>query len=75
MVYDPATELYTASIKLKQGYYSYQYLSLDSEGKAYPLVSEGHFFQTENMYQALVYYKGSGQRTYQLVGYQQVNLK
>lgn len=75
MVYDPATELYTASIKLKQGYYSYQYLSLDSEGKAYPLVSEGNFFQTENMYQALVYYKGSGQRTYQLVGYQQVNLK
>ena len=43
MVYDPATELYTASIKLKQGYYSYQYLSLDSEGKSHPLASEGNF--------------------------------
>ncbi len=75
MTYDPVAGLYTASIKLKQGYYSYQYLGLDNEGNAYPLSSEGNFFQTENKYQALVYYKGIGQRTYQLVGYQQVNVK
>lgn len=75
MTYDPVAGLYTASIKLKQGYYSYQYLGLDNEGNAYPLSSEGNFFQTENKYQALVYYKGIGQRTHQLVGYQQVNVK
>lgn len=75
MIYDPVAGLYTASIKLKQGYYSYQYLGLDNEGKAYPLSSEGNFFQTENKYQALVYYKGTGQRTYRLVGYQQINVK
>jgi hypothetical protein len=75
MVYDPSNNLYTASLKLKQGYYSYQYLTHDATGMAHPLVSEGNFFQTENDYQALVYYKGTGQRTYQLVGYQQVTLK
>lgn len=75
MTYDSVAGLYTASIKLKQGYYSYQYLGLDNEGKAYPLSSEGNFFQTENKYQALVYYKGTGQRTYRLVGYQQINVK
>ena len=75
MEYDPLTGLYTASIKLKQGYYSYQYVTLDREGAAHSLPSEGNFFQTENNYQALVYYKGVGQRTYELVGYQQVTLK
>ena len=75
MVYDSASDLYTASIKLKQGYYSYQYLTLGADGMARPVPSEGSFFQTENKYQALIYYKGAGQRTYQLVGYQQVSLK
>ena len=75
MTYDSKGGLYTAAIRLKQGYYSYQYLTIDNNGKAYPLESEGNFFQTENTYQALIYYKETGQRTYQLVGYQQVNMK
>lgn len=75
MTYDSKEGLYTAAIRLKQGYYSYQYLTIDNNGKAYPLESEGNFFQTENTYQALIYYKETGQRTYQLVGYQQVNMK
>ena len=37
------------------------------------LPSEGNFFQTENRYQAMVYYKGTGERTWRLVGYQQVS--
>jgi len=31
--------------------------------------TEGNFFQTRNKYQALVYYKGLGDRTWRLVGY------
>lgn len=75
MNYNPQSGLYEADIKLKQGYYSYQYLLLDNEGKSRPVPSEGNFYQTENKYQALVYYKGVGQRSFQLVGYQQVNIK
>jgi hypothetical protein len=36
---------------------------------------EGSFYQTENRYQALVYYKGIGQRTWRLVGFQQVTFR
>lgn len=75
MKYNPQSGLYEAGVKLKQGYYSYQYLLLDSDGVPRPVPSEGNFYQTENEYQALVYYKGIGQRTFQLVGYQHVNLK
>jgi hypothetical protein len=46
---------------------------LDSNGKANDLQSEGSFFQTENSYQSLVYYRGNGERTDRLVGY--ANLK
>ena len=73
MTYNPSTELYEASILLKQGYYSYKYLEIDNNGKAHDLQSEGNFFQTENAYQCLVYYRGNGERTDRLVGFS--NLK
>ena len=65
MSYDNEHRLYYASLLQKQGYYSYQYLLGD--GRNAP--SEGNFFQTENRYQALVYFKGIGARTWELVGY------
>ena len=37
MTYNPSTELYEASILLKQGYYSYKYLEIDNNGKAHDL--------------------------------------
>lgn len=75
MKYNNEKGIYEAALKLKQGYYSYQYLLLGDNGEAHPLPSEGNFYQTENDYQALVYYKGTGQRTFQLVGYQHITLK
>lgn len=71
MEYDEAQHAYHTSIMLKQGYYNYQYIMKD--GSIPP--SEGSFFQTENCYQALVYYKGIGERTWQLVGYRGVRFK
>ena len=65
MEYDAARHCYHAAILQKQGYYSYQYLMGD--GTIPP--SEGSFFQTENRYQAFVYYKGTGERTWRLVGF------
>lgn len=69
MDYDEKTGLYTASILQKQGYYSYQYLWQDADGKSHVLPSDGNFYQTENCYQAYIYYKGTGERTWRLVGY------
>lgn len=65
MLYDPANHLYTACILQKQGYYSYQYLC-DKEKQ---LPSEGSYYQTENHYQGLIYYKGTSDRTWRLIAY------
>ena len=75
MEFDEETGLYTASVLQKQGYYNYQYIIADENGRVSPLPSEGNFYQTENRYQALVYYKGTGGRTWRLVGYTQVTLQ
>jgi len=74
MEYDEETGLYTASILQKQGYYSYQYLWEDAGGTRKPLPSEGNFYQTENRYQALVYYKEIGARTWRLTAFGQIIL-
>lgn len=68
MSYDAGRSLYHASVLQKQGYYSYRFASAD--GKTAP--SEGSFFQTENRYQALVYYKPAGARTWRLTAYRAI---
>ena len=73
--YDEPNGMYHTRLKLKQGYYSYRYITTDSTGKNCPVSSEGNFFQTENTYQALVYYRGTGMRTDQLVGYKSITFK
>ncbi len=75
MNYDEERKCYTAKILQKQGYYSYQFVMLDNQGVSRVVPSEGCFFQTENKYQALVYYREQGGRTDRLVGYQQVQYK
>lgn len=75
MTYDEASETYTARILQKQGYYSYQYLWLTGDGRSRPLPSEGSFYQTENRYTAFVYYKGTGERTWRLVAYTQLQTR
>ena len=75
MTYDPQQKLYTASILQKQGYYSYQYLWITTDGTSHPVPSEGNFYQTENRYQALVYFKGIGERTWRLMAYSQIILR
>ena len=72
MTYDDNDHSYNATILQKQGYYSYQYLLRDADGRTRFLPEEGSFFETENRYQAFVYYKGISERTWRLVGYQQV---
>ena len=65
MEYDETHHCYHAAVMQKQGYYSYQYIKADGSIPQ----SEGSFFQTENRYQAFVYYKGTGARTWRLVGF------
>jgi len=74
MTYDENTGMYTASILQKQGYYSYQYLWEDNRGTRRPLPSEGNFYPTENRYQAFIYFKEVGGRTWRLTAFGQITL-
>ena len=75
MTYNEQDHSYNASILQKQGYYSYQYLLRDDLGNTRYLPEEGSFFETENRYQAFVYYKGISERSWRLVGYRQIVLR
>ena len=74
MEYDEDQEMYVGKILQKQGYYSYQYLYQSADGNICLLPSEGCFYQTENSYQAFIYYKGTGERSWQLVAYRTLTL-
>ncbi|MBR2292310.1 MAG: DUF5103 domain-containing protein [Prevotella sp.] len=75
MQYDEQTGMYTARILQKQGYYSYQILWQHPDGTSHPAPSEGSYYQTENRYQALAYFKGTGESTWRLAAYRQIDLK
>ena len=68
MEYDQKTACYRATIMQKQGYYSYQLLTDDYRIPP----SEGSFYQTENRYQTLVYYRSTSDRSWRLIGYQSI---
>lgn len=69
MTWNENDGLYEAVVPLKQGYYNYQYLTRNVDGSITALPSEGSFYQTENSYQLLVYFRGQGERTDRLVNY------
>jgi len=75
MNYNPNEHSYNATILQKQGYYSYQYLLRDGDANTRIMPEEGSFFETENRYQAFIYYKGISERTWRLVGFQQLVLR
>jgi hypothetical protein len=77
MVFNPEKGIYEGTLFLKQGYYNYSYISIDSREKDLSHFSvgntEGNYNSTENSYTILVYYRAFGARSDDLVGYAQVN--
>ena len=65
MEYDDAHQYYHAAILLKQGYYSYEFVQKDGLMQR----TMGSFFETENEYEVLVYYRQQGSRYDRLAGY------
>lgn len=73
MEYDYQLKCYHLALPLKFGYYNYQYLyfpydNMPSKNISHTRLTEGDFFQTENNYSCLVYYKADSDRTWRLVG-------
>lgn len=73
MRFNETTGLYEASVYMKQGYYAYTYLLEDEKGVDNTNILEGNYWETENNYTVLVYYKSFTDRTDQLIGIGQIN--
>ena len=73
MRFNESTDLYEVSVFMKQGYYSYTYLVEDENKINYTNLLEGNYWETENNYTVLVYYKSFTDRTDQLIGVGEIN--
>jgi hypothetical protein len=73
MVYNRDRRLYETKILMKQGFYNYQYITIDENGNHSNHDIDGSFFQTENDYSVLVYYHKFGSRYDSVIGFGQGN--
>ncbi|MEP7322996.1 MAG: DUF5103 domain-containing protein [Saprospiraceae bacterium] len=70
MKYDKVTNTYLGSAFLKQGYYNYTYVIQDAFGQTSSSPIDGDWYETENDYQIMVYYRPFGSRYDQLIAFQ-----
>ncbi|MFY7671248.1 DUF5103 domain-containing protein [Tenacibaculum sp. MEBiC06402] len=68
MTYNSDDNTYQASILLKQGFYNYTYVTVDENNKIDLTAINGSFFQTENEYTVITYYKPFGALFYRVIG-------
>ncbi|MGG7468047.1 type IX secretion system plug protein [Chryseobacterium arthrosphaerae] len=69
MQYDAATKQYVTRIFLKQGFYNYVLVTREGNGPLNFGEVNGNFWQTENLYQAFLYYAPFGRNYDGLMGY------
>ena len=74
MVYDPTQKIFNLTIPLKQGVVDYHYIWADENGKTIDENAfDGTFYQTENDYQILIYYRPPGGRFDELIAFAELN--
>lgn len=69
MQYDAEAKKYVARIYLKQGFYNYILATKSADGRLNFGEINGNFWQTENLYQAFLYYAPFGRNYDGLMGY------
>lgn len=73
MTYNEDMGAYQAELLLKQGYYNYMYAPVDDRNKVNYDLTEGNWYEAENDYTILVYYRQLGARYDRLIGVSSVN--
>ena len=76
MVFNNDTRSYEKTLFLKQGYYNYNYVTIDQADPKRAAIydyTEGNHGDTENDYLILVYYRGLAGRADELVGISHIN--
>lgn len=75
LYWNDESSCYETAIKLKQGYYNFQYLWKTPTDDIKFIPTEGNFCQTENCYTILVYYRALGDRYDRLIGTANINTR
>ncbi|HEX8356789.1 MAG TPA: DUF5103 domain-containing protein, partial [Segetibacter sp.] len=76
MTYNTKDGVYEKTLLLKQGYYSYTYVTKnagDQQGIALTEQTDGDYWETENDYTVLIYYRSLSGRHDELIGVTTVN--
>jgi hypothetical protein len=72
MSWNEGRGVYEKTLSLKQGYYSYSYVTHRTNDPVFrpdPTWTEGNYFETENEYVILFYYRSFGSRYDELLGF------
>ncbi|MEI8201986.1 MAG: DUF5103 domain-containing protein [Bacteroidota bacterium] len=70
MIYDYKKQCYSTRLLLKQGYYNYQYVVLETGSKCADVsFIEGNHYETANEYNIWVYYRSESEDYDQLIGF------
>ncbi len=74
MEYNKDTGVYEKALLLKQGFTNYQYIITDKTGNIdFKNALDGNYYQTENNYTAIIYYKGNNDRYDRVIGIANTN--
>ena len=68
MIFNPEKKMYETHLLMKQGYYDYTYIAVDKNDPSIREQLDGDYFETENLYTILVYYKSFTGRADELIG-------
>ncbi|HEY6503611.1 MAG TPA: type IX secretion system plug protein domain-containing protein, partial [Chitinophagaceae bacterium] len=77
MIFNEEKGVYEGTLFLKQGYYDYTYVTVETKEGSPGFLSfettEGNFNTTENNYTVLIYYRAFGARADELIGFAQLS--
>ena len=69
MDYNKKTGVYEKALLMKQGFTNYQYVITDKIDKIdHENAIDGNYFETENFYSAIIYYRGNNDRYDRVIG-------
>ncbi|WP_445737756.1 type IX secretion system plug protein [Mariniflexile sp.] len=68
LLYDQRSNVLKNAILLKQGFYNYKYVVVNKDGSLNEGAISGNFYQTENNYKVIIYYRDLGARYDKIIG-------
>lgn len=68
LMYDERHNVLRNAMLLKQGFYNYKFVTVNSNGSLNEGAISGNFYQTENNYKVIVYYRDLGARYDKIIG-------